>query len=38
MHAITISQKSDHEFEIYWGSVYGSVWRVEREGINVITL
>ena len=38
MHAVTISEKRDHEYEENQRDVCGKVWREEREERHVIKL
>jgi hypothetical protein len=38
MHAITIAEERDHEFERDWGPVYGRIWEEENQGRSIIKL
>lgn len=38
MHAVTVSEKRDHEYEENQRDVCGTVWREEREERHVIKL
>lgn len=37
MHAVTMNEKRDHEFEGKWREICGRLWKEERVGRNVVT-